>query len=239
MATATRGGLTGCVLAAAVWLGGVGCAPVRLPPGDLDPSATFAAHQIHEGFLIDRLRAGGTGIVEPAPFLHLSGAPEYRVRVDRATVGTVRLLAPAAVELRETSLPEPGEVEPAWDDGAIRLTVRADGGRPLRVGPFRRIGGSGYSVLSRNAQTVLDVRGTYRAPVVDERGVTMGWWEVRIAEPYGPRLFQGVLPDVSATEGAGVTVALDSEVDWIVNHTLDVYRGTSSGHVLDRSPGGR
>jgi len=38
---------------------------------------------------------------------------------------------------------------------------------------------------------------------------------------------------------AGVTLALSSEIDWIEDHTLDVYRGTSSGHLDERSGGGR
>src|SRR5207245_11170271 len=33
---------------------------------ELDPGATFAAHQVHNGFRIDRLQGGGAGVVESA-----------------------------------------------------------------------------------------------------------------------------------------------------------------------------
>ena len=131
------------------------------------------------------------------------------------------------------------DVEPAWDDGAIRLTLRPASGVPLRSGLFKRIGGSGYSVLSRNAQTLLDVHGTYRADILDANNRHVGWWGVHIAEPFEPRLFEGVVPGVSLVMDSGVTVALNSEIDWIEDHTLDVYRGTSSGHLHERSGGGR
>src|SRR5437762_1623466 len=133
----------------------IGCGPVALPASELDPGATFAAHQVHNGFFIER------------------------------------------------------------------------------------IGGSGYSVLSRNAQTLLDVRGTYRAEILDANDRRVGWWGVHIAEPFEPRLFEGVVPGVSLAMEAGVTLALNSEIDWIEDHTLDVYRGTSSGRLRERSGGGR
>ena len=41
----------------------IGCGPVMLPASELDPGATFAAHQVHNGFRIDRLQGGGTGVV--------------------------------------------------------------------------------------------------------------------------------------------------------------------------------
>ena len=62
---------------------------------------------------------------------------------------------------------------------------------------------------------------------------------MHIAEPFEPRLFEGVVPGVSLAMEAGVTLALNSEIDWIEDHTLDVYRGTSSGRLRERSGGGR
>jgi len=74
-----------------------GCRPVPLPPSALDPEATFAAHRVPSGLMIDRMAdaPSSTGFVQSAD-----------------------------------------------------LFRRAD------------LGG-GYSVLSRNGQTVLDVRGSY------------------------------------------------------------------------------
>ncbi len=218
----------------------IGCGPVALPASELDPGATFAAHQVHNGFFIDRLRGGGTGIVEPARWISWPGSPQFRVRTEAATLGDLWLVAPARVEVRESAPPRTaGNVEPAWDNGAIRLTLRPATGGLLRSGLFERIGGSGYSVLSRNAQTLLDVRGTYRAEILDANDRRVGWWGVHIAEPFEPRLFEGVVPGVSLAMEAGVTLALNSEIDWIEDHTLDVYRGTSSGRLRERSGGGR
>jgi hypothetical protein len=142
----------------------VGCGPVGFPASELSSEATFAAHQVHNGFLIDRFQGGGTGIVESARWLNWPGNPQFRVRADEILLGDLWLVAPAQVEVRESSGPgAAGDIEPAWDDGAIRLTLRPAIGPPLRSGPFQRVGGSGYSVLSRNAQTLLDVHGRYRA----------------------------------------------------------------------------
>src|SRR5262249_53329985 len=99
---------------------GVGCRPVRLQPPDLDPGATFAAHQVHNGFVIDRVPGGGTGVIEPTGWVNW-GSPRFRVRVEGVTLGNLSLIAPARVDIRESA--GTGHVEPAWDDGALRLTL--------------------------------------------------------------------------------------------------------------------
>src|SRR5438046_2287629 len=105
----------------------IGCGPVALPASELDPGATFAAHQVHNGFFIDRLRGGGTGIVEPARWISWPGSPQFRVRTEAATLGDLWLIAPARVEVRESAPPRTaGNVEPAWDNG--RPPPRAIGG---------------------------------------------------------------------------------------------------------------
>ena len=88
---------------------------------------------------------------------------------------------------------------------------------------------AGYSVLSRNALTLLDVEGTYRATVFDEHDQPVGWWEVEVVEPFRPRVFSGSLPGTSPAAEAGLMLALNSEIDWIENHVLDVWRGMSGG----------
>jgi len=83
----------------AAWLiiacGTSGCEPTRLPSSELDPQATFAAHQVHAGFLLDRLPDSDTGIVEPPTWINLSGTPRFRVRTTRGTQGTLRVTSPA------------------------------------------------------------------------------------------------------------------------------------------------
>jgi len=130
------------------------------------------------------------------------------------------------------------EAEPAFDAGAVKLTIRGSGGGSLRTDTFGREGsGTGPSLLSRNAQTVLDVRGTYRATVRDDKGKPVGWFRVRIS-PYqpAPRIYDALLPgDVDDTLPAAATLARREEIDWIERHAIDVYRGSGSGDQLERS----
>ena len=208
--------------------GACGRGPTALPASELDPQATFVAHRVHDGFLLDRLPASDTGIVEPSTWINLSWTPRFRVRTTRGTQGTLRLTSPARVVIDDAEAEPAGGVAPTWDTGAIHLTLVPAAGPPLRLGPFERIdGSSGYSLLTRNAQTSLDVQGTYRATIRDAHDRQVGWLQVRIVEASGDRLFQGVMPDVSPAEHAGLVLALSSEIDWIENHVLDVHRGTS------------
>ena len=214
----------------------VACGGPRIPSPDaraaseLNPQATFAAHQVHAGFVLDRLQPDATGIVEQANVINWDLVPEFRVRTGAGDLGDLWLTAPASVTVRERGVPEAGQVAPAWDNGAIRLTLHPATGAPLRFGPFERIdGGAGYSVLSRNAQTLLDVEGIYRSTVFDAHDQPIGWWEVKIVEPFRPHVFAGVVPGTSPATQAGVMLALNSEIDWIENHVLDVWRGLSGG----------
>ena len=206
----------------------------------LSPLATFAAHQVHAGFVLDRIQGNATGVVEPAHVIDWNGIPEFRVRTLTGNAGHLWLTAPASVTLRETGVPGAGAVAPAWDNGAVRFTLHPATGAPLRFGPFERIGGGGgYSVLSRNARTLLDVQGTYRATIFDAHDQPVGWWEVEVVEPFRPRVFAGVMPGTSPASEAGLMLALSSEIDWIENHALDVWRGTSGGHLGSQLGNGR
>ena len=156
----------------AAWLiiacGTSGCEPTRLPSAALDPQATFAAHQVHTGFLLDRLPDSATGIVEPPTWINLSGTPRFRVRTTRGAQGTLRVTSPARVAIDDARAQPAADVAPSWNDGAIHLTLVPVDGPPLRLGPFESLGGSsGYSVLTRNGQTSLDVQGTHRATIRD------------------------------------------------------------------------
>jgi len=229
------------VVCAACMTGG----PVVPPTPDkeasaLNPQATFAAHQVHAGFVLDRVRGDATGVVEPANLIAWNGVPKFRVRTGAGTVGDLWLTAPASVTVRETGVPQPGAIAPTWDNNAVRFTLRPATGAPLRSGPFERIGGgAGYSVLSRNARTLLDVQGTYRATVFDEHDQPVGWLEVDVVEPFRPHLFAGVVPGTSPATEAGLMLALNSEIEWIENHALDVWRGTSGGHFGNNLGNGR
>ena len=134
---------------------------------------------------------------------------------------------------------EPASVEvvPAFEAGAVKFTVRR-GGQTLRTDTFAREGGgTGPSLLSRNAQTVVDVRGVYQATVHDDGGKAIGWLRIHVS-PYqpSPRIYDARLPaDFEDAVPAAITVALRDEIDWIEQHAIDVYRSTGSGDHLERS----
>ena len=217
-----------------------GCARFSRPVS-VDPDVNFAAHVQHDRIALDRAPGGKRGRIE-APGFHL-GAPRFVVSLDGEPVAEVFLTAPAAAEVRQKGAPAPiASVEPGWDDNAIRLTLHAADGSVLKGDVFARtVTGGGPSVLTRIAQSTLDVRGTYRAPLRDAKGHEVGWLRVKVS-PYADaaRIYDGELPPaVGADLAAAIAVALDSEVDWIENHTLDVYHGQSGGPLRESIPLGR
>jgi hypothetical protein len=192
---------------------------VRLPP--LDPSATFAAHAVHGGFAVDRL-AGAAARIDSRAF------GMFVLRANDAAVAALWLTAPATVVARagtSSGSPVTVTVEPSWSEQAIRVTLRS-GTDTLHAGPFVRTDGrAGIPALSRAGQTTLDARGTYRAEVTGRDGESRGWFEVRVPGPDEPRVFSAALPHAPLEAGAALTIALASELDWIEDHSLDVYRG--------------
>src|SRR5689334_15072665 len=198
---------------------------VPLPDGVADPDASFVAHAVHGGLVVDRgdgvTRIEARGIVERGP--------TFVVRDGDAALAGLWLRPTAFVVARaglRDGTPTTAVVRPSWVDQAIRLDVDTDGGR-IALGPFVRTGGGGgLSTLSRIGQTNLDTRGVYRATIVDARGAPRGWFEVRVPSPDTPRVYQGRLPPASVALGPAIAVALGSELDWIDLHTIDVYRGT-------------
>ena len=223
------------LLAAALTLG---CATLRRPV-PVDPEATFAAHQEHTGLVIDRLARGRSGELRPPSWFRRPGAPSFVLvaggeRLAAYWPDTERVIVRRAPS---TEAPLVGEVTSSWEQDSIRLALQLVGGPTFRSDPFAREGGgTGTSTLTRTAQTVIDVRGTYRATLRDANGAAVGWLRTRIS-PYqeASRIFDGVLPAAIQPELAVATaIALNTEIDWIEDHALDVYRGTSGG-PLERS----
>jgi hypothetical protein len=83
--------------------------------------------------------------------------------------------------------------------------------------------------LARTGQTNLDVRGTFRAQVTGSGGEPRGWFEVHVPSPDEPRVFAGALSHAPPEAGPALALALASELDWIEDHTIDVYRGLDRG----------
>lgn len=215
-------------------------------PVPVDPEATFAAHKEHAGLAIDRLARGRSGELRPAAWLRRPGAPTFVLVADGQRIAALWPTLDRVVVRGTTSPDAPlvGEVASSWDDGAIRLALHPAGGPAFRSDPFAREGGgTGSATLTRAAQTVIDVRGTYRATLRDSSGAAVGWLRTRIS-PYqeASRIFDGVLPAAIQPELAvAAAAALNGEIDWIEDHALNVYRsGGGSGGPLERSiPGPR
>lgn len=207
-----------------------------------DPDATFTAHIEHKTLVLDRLPGGGRGTVVPPGWFRGPGQADRILQRDGATRAAFWLVAPSQVEIHETttrSSPALGEVVPSWDDGAIRLTLRTPEGEAFTTDRLERVSaGTNVSVLSRNAQSNLDTRGTFRAAVRDAKGGGAGWLRVRVS-PYAeaPRIFDGDVPkSVSPALAAASALALDAEVDWIDEHATDAYRGSRGGGLQQSVP---
>jgi len=216
----------------------IGCAGLRRPLA-VDPDANFAAHREHGGLVVDRLAPGRAGELRPARWVRLPGDPTFVLEADGERIAALWVAGERVVVRRAPAEDAPvvGEIDPAWDAGAIRLVIRAADGSSLRTDPFaRKVADTGPDALTRASQTVIDVRGTYQAALRDAKGAPVGWLRVRVG-PYlpAPRIFEGVLPAaVDPALSAAAAVALDAEIDWIEAHTLDVYRGDGGGG-LERS----
>jgi len=209
-------------------------------PVTIDPSANFGAHVVHGGLDVDRFPGGGAGQVAPPSWFRRPGAPALVVESDGKRLGALWVSADRVVVrpgLSETP-PLVGDVTKSWDDGAVRLALRSSDGPALRSDALRRTQSTGGpDVLSRNAQTVIDVRGSYEAPVREANGTAVGWVRVRIG-PYQPaaRIYEASLPaTVSPALAAAVAVALDGEIDWIEAQSLNVYKGTDRTGPLQES----
>lgn len=205
---------------------GVGCVGDTQPVA-VDPTLTFAAHEVHAGLVIDRTPRGGTGLVTPESGWHWS-EPTFVLHEGHGRDKIVRVVSPARVVVR-TAGPstDAGTVEPSWDNNAIRLTIRPAKGPPIQSDVFRRVNhGAGPSVLTRLDQDTIDLRGAYQASLRTPDGTPVGWIGLIVGEDQpGHVMYQGVLPEtVDGGLAAGIAEALSSEVGWIEGHTRSVYR---------------
>jgi hypothetical protein len=117
-------------------------------------------------------------------------------------------------------------VTPSWTPEGIRLAIASSAGT-LHTGQFVRIDGRpGMPTLARTGQTNLDIRGRFRADVLDDRSTPRGWFTVYVPGPDTPRMFIGDLTGMPLAIGPAMALAMVSELDWIDEHSIDVYRGT-------------
>ncbi len=195
----------------------------------LDSDATFAMHEENRTFVVDRPRSGTPAVVTAAEWLRLPGAPAWALRRNGETLAAFWIDGNAGTTARAGLLASDrplGQVRPTWDDNAIRLHLEPPGGEPIVSDVFARTeGGGGPPVLTRDVQTILDLRGRYQASLRDATGVEVGWMRLRIG-PYqaAARIYEAKLPaGVSEELAVAAVISLASELDWIEANTQNLY----------------
>jgi len=214
---AIPGGLAALALAA----GACATRHVSLPA---DPGVTLAAHRDADGFVIDRLPDGATGLLVPPGRFHAGNAPDLTLEVRGEPRAALWMIGASRVLVREgpsTTTPRVGEVLSTWDGRAIRLTLYGRDGAPLRTDVFARADdGRGAPALAREEPGAIDLSGTYRAAIRDAHDTSVGWMRVQIRPAErASRIYDAVFP--TAVDGAlatGAAVALDAEVGWLEDH---------------------
>ena len=204
-----------------------GCGARAIP---LQSDASFGMHQENRTFVVDRPKSSPPGVVTAAEWLRTPGAPAWALRRNGETLaaywidGNASTTARAGRSIGDRPL---GEVSPSWDDNAIRLQLVPPGGQAIKSDVFARAADEGGTpVLTRAAQTILDVRGRYQAALRDATGVEVGWLRLRVG-PYEPaaRIYEAKLPaGVSDDLAVAAVISLASELDWIEGHTQNVYQ---------------
>jgi hypothetical protein len=211
------------LFAAAIFLGAV--CPVPARSAQTAVGLTFAAHETHAGLVIDQMGTAAPVLVAPEAGWHW-GEPTF-VLHDRDATEELRVTSPARVVVQDPQGRRLGTVEPSWDDNALRLTLHSASGPPLQSDVFHRVNhGAGPSVLTRQVQETLELRGAYEAPLRRPDGSPAGWLRLTLGEDQpGHVLYEGVLP-TSIDEGmaAATAEALASEVGWIESHSPGVSR---------------
>ena len=209
----------------------LGSAAAGAPAQHGEPEATLAAHGEHGRLVFDRLLGTGAAELVVPGGLHWPGTP-FELQAGGRSLAVLRAIGPGEVQVDERNGDEAraaGRVEPRWEDGAIRLTLRTPDGQAFETGFFDRPSASGSPEhLCRSAaNTILDVRGKYRAVLRNPSGRSVGWLTIRVDLSGTPvRSYEGALPDVITPGLAAATaLALDTEIDWIETHAGDVYRG--------------
>ena len=198
---------------------------LRDAPGD--SGATFAAHVASRGLVIDRMEGGKSGVLEPSttPFsgpqfvLYSGGTPTAALWLNGAV--TVVRAAP------DSAAPAIGRVDASWDERAIRLTLKPEGDGAFSTSMFKRIEGGGPAALGQPADSTLNLRGVYRAELVDGTGQSAGWIRVQFTHGWSAhRIYEGMLPAALNGPLAVAAVArLDAELTAVVNQAMNPYIG--------------
>jgi len=195
----------------------------------VEPGVTFAAHEEHDGLVIDKMEGGEPAFLGPHGWFRRPGSPTYILHVRDSGDVALWVVSPGAIVTR--SWPAEGStsehVEPKWENNSIRLRLYPAAGDPLETDVFARVGPqNGASMLSRLDVLSIDLRGTYQAALRGPDGLAVGWLRVSVGtDDRGHVVYAGVLPRaVDETLAAATAVALSTEIDWIEQHVHGVSR---------------
>jgi len=189
----------------------------------VEPGASFAIHPERDGFVVDRMRDGGTGVLEEPGWLHDPSGPSLILRSGTEVRAALWLVGRSRVLVREdpsTRAPRTGEVLVSWADGAARLTLWVRDGSTLQTDTFGREDPRAAPALLSRERAPSGVDGTYRALVRDAGGTPVGWMRARIPrDPHEVRAYDAAFPArVDDGLAAAASVALDAEIGWIEEH---------------------
>lgn len=211
--------------------GGLICCAPRLKAIPVAPGVDFAAHVEHRGLVVDEMPGASPAVLVPAGWQSRTGGPRFLLQAYDKTIAALWFPEPDQMIVRQTAdrqAPLIGEVDAAWEKGAIHLTLKPANGAPFQTGAFDRIDGrAATAALNSQAYTVLDVRGVYRAELRDARGAPAGWLRIQIS-PYqaATHIYDGVLPaSLNGPLATAAVALLDSDVNDIENHAVNVYLG--------------
>jgi len=198
---------------------------VLADPAPIPRDATFRAHEVHDGLVVDRNADGATGFVPSVAGAHW-GEPAFEVH-ERGGTATLEVPSTGHVVVAGPGPAQRETVEPSWENNAIQLSLHSQTAPPLRTDVFRRTDTqAGPSLLTRQEGTTIDLRGTYEATLHGADGRPVGWLRLRLGEdqPGHVQYEAAFPPEVDAPMAIAAAEALGSEVAWIESHTTGVTR---------------
>jgi len=207
-----------------------GCTP-RVHAIPVDRDVDYAAHMEHQGLVVDEMPGASPAILVPAGWQTGPRGPRFLLQAHDKTMAALWFPRAGQMIVRKTADPASpllGEVDANWNQGAIQLTFKPADGPEFKTGEFERIDGRVVTAaLSSHVQTVLDVRGVYRAELRDANGASAGWLRVQISpHQAASRIYDGeVPPELNGPLTTAAIAMVDSDVDYIEDHALDVYVG--------------
>ncbi|MGD0949892.1 MAG: hypothetical protein ABSA52_20985 [Candidatus Binatia bacterium] len=213
-------------------LGGIICCAPRLNAIPVDTGVDFAAHAAHRGLVVDKMAGASAAVLVPAGSQSWTGGPRFLLQANDKTIAAVWFPERDKMIVRGTADPQApliGEVDAAWKDGTIRLTLKPAEGASFQTSAFDRIDGRmGRAALGSQVNTRLSVRGVYRAELRDAQGGPAGWLRVQISPHQAARhIYDGVVPaSLNGPLATAAVALLDSDVKHIENHAaVDVHLG--------------